>query len=31
MNWRTFFELAYSGLIGFECGFILDLILRLMR
>jgi hypothetical protein len=31
MNWRKFFELAYSGLIGFECGFILDLIIRLMR
>jgi hypothetical protein len=28
MNWRKFFELAYTGLIGFECGFILDLILR---
>ena len=31
MNWRKFFELAYTGLIGFECGFILDLILRPWR
>ena len=31
MNWLRFFELAYSGLIGFECGFILDLILRMVR
>ena len=26
MNWLRFFELAYTGLIGFEVGFILDLI-----
>jgi len=31
MNWRKFFELAYTGLIGFEFGFILDLILRMVR
>ncbi len=31
MNWRKFFELAYAGLIGFEFGFILDLILQLWR
>jgi hypothetical protein len=31
MNWRRFFELAYTGLIGFESGFILDLIHRLMH
>ncbi len=30
MNWRKFFELAYSG-IGFECGFIVDLIHGLVR
>jgi len=31
MSWRKFFELAYTGLIGFECGFILDLIHQLLR
>jgi hypothetical protein len=31
MNWLRFFELAYAGLIGFECGFVLDLIHTLMR
>ena len=31
MNWLKFFELAYAGLIGFECGFILDLIHRLVH
>jgi hypothetical protein len=31
MNWRKFFELAYTGLIGFECGLIIDLIRSLVR
>ncbi len=31
MNWLKFFELAYTGLIGFEVGFILDLAHRLVR
>ena len=31
MNWLRFFQLAYSGLIGFEFGFILDLIHQLVR
>lgn len=26
MNWRKFYELAYTALIGFEIAFILDLI-----
>jgi len=31
MNWRKFFELAYTGLIGFEVGFILDLLRQFQR
>ena len=31
MNWTKFFELAYTWLIGFETGFILDLIRQLLR
>jgi hypothetical protein len=31
MNWLKLFELAYTGLIGFEFGFILDLIHGLVR
>ena len=31
MNWLKCFELAYTGLIGFEVGFILDLLHRLTR
>jgi hypothetical protein len=31
MKWLKFFELAYAGLIGFECGFILDLTRQLER
>ena len=29
MNWRKTFELAYTGLIGFEVAFIFDLIRQL--
>lgn len=29
MSWRKFFELANTGLIGFEVGFILDLVRQL--
>jgi hypothetical protein len=29
MNWRKAFELAYTGLIGFEVAFILDLVRQL--
>ena len=31
MSARKLFELAYTGLIGFECGFIIDLIRSLVR
>ena len=31
MSWETFFELAYCWLIGFEVGFIFDLIQQLRR
>ena len=31
MNWETFFELAYCGLIGFEVGLIVDLVRLLLR
>jgi hypothetical protein len=31
MNWESLFELAYCWLIGFETGFILDLLHQLMR
>ena len=31
MNGLRFFELAYTGLIGFEAGFIFDLIHRLQK
>ena len=31
MNWKKFFELAYTSLIGFEVGFILDLLYQLGR
>lgn len=30
MNWLKFFELAYTGLIGFEVGFISDLAARVV-
>jgi hypothetical protein len=28
MTWRKFFELAYTGLIGFELAFISDLLMH---
>ena len=31
MNWQKLFELAYTGLIGFEVGFIIDLIREFRR
>ena len=31
MDPRKFFELAYTGLIGFEVGFMVDLIVKLIR
>jgi hypothetical protein len=31
MNWAKFFELAYTWLIGFETGFVIDLIRQLLR
>ena len=31
MDARKFFELAYTGLIGFEVGFMVDLIAKLIR
>ena len=31
MDVRKFFELAYTGLIGFEVGFMFDLIAKLLN
>jgi hypothetical protein len=31
MDARKFFEQAYTGLIGFEVGFMVDLITKLLR
>ncbi len=31
MNWLKFFELAYTGLIGFEFAFIVDLLHQLLK
>lgn len=31
MNWLKILELAYTGLIGFEVGFIVDLLTELLQ
>jgi hypothetical protein len=31
MNWQRSFELAYSGLIGIEVGFVADLVREVLR